>query len=145
MTDNAQHLARREQLEILSRALYGTPAQEDEATIAWSPLQVIVLSLSMADLLDRHERGDAYTCDHPGLPAARQVRTGRLNHACAQAMALLREAGESAHDAAALLETAKQALPAAGLRVDQIDPATCQAWLSLLDEEIAYVRSLLRP
>lgn len=131
MTDEARHLARREQLDILANALISDPPQEGETPLQLTPVHVIVMMMSMAYALDQIEGG----------------AQERLVHARARSMRLLQEGGETPEVASAMLDQAVLSLHAQaadnGLTA-QADPAVCKAWLALLEEELDYISELLR-
>ncbi|MEQ4618918.1 MAG: hypothetical protein ABN482_12840 [Corticimicrobacter sp.] len=126
MADKARHQARREQLAIL----YGDPLQDSEKQIEPSALHTITLMMSMAYTLDQCE----------GTAA------GQLEHAQALGLQLLLEGGESPVEAQAMLEAATNAIQAEARKhaATPADPLACQAWLALLEEEVDYIRTLMR-
>lgn len=125
MADDARHQARREQLAIL----YSDPLQDSDKQIEPSALHTITLMMSMAYALDQCE-GTA---------------NGRLEHARTLGLHLLLEGGESPVEAQAMLEIATNAIQAeARKHAAPADPLVCQTWLALLEEEVEYVRTLMR-
>lgn len=126
MADKARHQARREQLAIL----YGDPLQDSEKQIEPSALHTITLMMSMAYALDQCEG----------------ATTGRLEHARTLGLQLLLEGGESQVKAQAMLDIAINAIQAETRKhaATPADPLVCKAWLALLEEEVEYIRTLVR-